>query len=229
MKRTLSFLLAALIVTVSICAGGMTASAAGLTDYITVTKYDPKVDYMRAMQRTLDDGGAYAMQVGAIYEKQRNLKIDSLKLSEKKTSYFSQYTTAAEIRAAMKADAKPKYTAEDLDLLSRIIYAEAGSSWIPDWVQRLVGSVVLNRVKSSYYPNTIKEVIYQPGQYSPTWNGSIHNRPDSRTVANAKYLLENGSVCPANVTGQNSIITGSGVYQSYRDSILGTTIYFCYM
>ncbi len=229
MKRLLSLVfIAALLITLSGTAG-VSASAAGLSDHITVTGYDPDVDYMQAMERALDDGGSYAMQVGAIYEKQRNLKIDSLKLHQKKTAYFTSYTTASEIKSAMKADRPPQYTQEDLDLLARVIYAEVGCTWIPDWVQRMVGSVVLNRVKSSYYPNTIREVIYQPGQYSPTWDGSIHKTPDARTVANARYLLEHGSICPASVVGQNSIVTGSGVYQSYHDSVLGTTVYFCYM
>ncbi len=229
MKRILSLFLIAALVTTVFLVGGIPASAAGLSDYVSVTGYDPDTDYMQAMQRALNDGSSYALQVGAIYEKQRNLKIDSLKLSQKKTSYFSTYTTAAQIKEAMAADAKPKYTQEDLDLLSRVIYAEVGCTWIPDWVQRMVGSVVLNRVASPYYPNTIREVIYQPGQYSPTWDGSINKKPDARTIANAKYLLEHGSICPANVIGQNSIVTGSGVYQSYHDSVLGTTVYFCYM
>lgn len=228
MKRILSLLLISFLVLTSSFTGGMTASAAGLSDYISVTSYDPNMDYMQAMQRALNDGSPYALQVGAIYERQRNLKIDSLKLHQKKTSYFTSYTTAQQIKNAMEADQRPKYTQEDLDLLSRVIYAEVGCTWIPDWVQRMVGSVVLNRVNSSYYPNTIKEVIYQPGQYSPTWDGSIYKTPDSRTIANAKYVLEHGSICPANVTGQNSIITGGGVYQSYHDSVLGTTVYFCY-
>ena len=227
-KRILSlFLIAAIVISVFL-AGGVSASAAGLNEYITVTGFDPDVDYMRAMQRTLEDGSPYALQAGAIYEQQRNQKIDSLKLNQKKTNYFSSYTTAAQIKSAMAADAKPKYTEDDLDLLSRLIYAEVGCSWIPDWVQRMTGSVVLNRVASAYYPNTIREVIYQPGQYSPTWDGSIEKKPDARTVANAKYLLEHGSICPANVVGQNSIVTGSGVYRSYYDSVLGTTVYFCY-
>jgi len=228
MKRILSLLLISLIIMTSSLAGGMTASAAGLSDYISVISYDPDMDYMHAMQNALQDGSPYALQIGAIYERQRNLKIDSLKLHQKKTSYFSSYTTAQQIKDAMEADQKPKYTQEDLDLLSRVIYAEVGCTWIPDWVQRMVGSVVLNRVKSSKYPNTIREVIYQRGQYSPTVDGSIYKTPDSRTIANAKYVLEHGSICPAGVMGQNSIITGP-VYQSYYDSILGTTVYFCYI
>ena len=221
------FLIAAIVISVFL-AGGISVSAAGLSEYITITGFDPNVDYMRAMQRVLEDGSPYALQIGAIYEQQRNLKIDSLKLTQKKTSYFTSYTTAEQIKSAMTAEAKPKYTAEDLDLLARVIYAEVGCSWIPDWVQQMTGSVVLNRVASTYYPNTIREVIYQPGQYSPTWDGSINKKPDARTVANAKYLLEHGSICPANVVGQNSIVTGSGVYRSYYDSVLGTTVYFCY-
>lgn len=230
MKRSISMLLIFLIALTCVFSGGIVAAASGLGDYITVTGYDPKVDYMQAMERAVNDGSAYALQVGAVYEKQRNLKIDSLGLSYEKTCYFSSYTSSAEIKAAMEADRtpKPEYTQEDLDLLSRIIYAEVGCEWIPDWVQQMVGSVVLNRVNSSYYPDTIYDVIYQPGQYAPTWDGSINKTPDARTVANAKYLLENGSICPANVTGQNSIITGSGVYQSYYDSVLDTTVYFCY-
>lgn len=228
MKRILAVFLMVLILLACSGAGALSASAAGLTDYIEVTGYDPKFDYMQAMQRAADDGSAYALQVGAIYERQRNLKIEEMQLKNEKTHYFTEYTTAKEIKAAIEADLRPAYTQEELDLLARIIYAEAGSSWIPDWVQRMVGSVVLNRVNSSLYPDTIREVIYQPGQYSPTWNGSIYKNPDARTIANAKYLLEHGSVCPANVIGQNSIITGSGVYKSYYDSILNTTVYFCY-
>ncbi len=226
MKKFLSLLLVAALLTAP--ALTLSASAKGLSDYITLTGYDPKLDYMAEMRRALKDGGTYALQVGAIYEQQRNLKIDRLKLDYPHTSYFTDYTTAKEILKAMEDDAKPKYTEEDLDLLARIINAEAGCSWIPDWVQQMVGSVVLNRVNSSLFPNTIRDVIYQPGQYGPVWNGSINKKPSQRVINNARYILENGSVCPSNVTGQNGIITGGGLYTSYYDSILGTTIYFCY-
>ena len=230
MKRVCALVLALVLTACGSAAVAGTASAAGLSQHVQVTGYDKNVDYTAAIQRVLNDGSSYALQVGAIYEQQRNLKIRDMGLDLKETDYFTKYTTAGEIQAAFEADAKPqpKYTQEDLDLLARLIYAEVGCTWIPDWVQRMVGSVVLNRVASSYYPDTIREVIYQPGQYAPTWNGSIHWTPDARTIENARYVLENGSICPSNVVGQNSVVTGSGVYQSYYDSILGTTVYFCY-
>ena len=227
MKRILALLLALGLAV----AGAGAAWAGGLSQYVTVRGYDPEVDYMQAMKQALEDGSPYAMEVGALYEQQRNLKIQELELPQEQTAYFSQYGEAEEILEAMAQAEAPKaaYTQADLDLLSRLIYAEAGCAWIPDWVQRMVGSVVLNRVESQYYPDTIREVIYQPGQYAPTWDGSLQKTPDARTIENARYLLEHGSICPENVVGQNSIVTGSGVYTSYQDPILGTTVYFCYL
>lgn len=227
MKRILALLLALGLAV----AGAGAAWAGGLSQYVTVRGYDPEVDYMQAMKQALEDGSPYAMEVGALYEQQRNLKIQELELPQEQTAYFSQYGEAEEILEAMAQAEAPKaaYTQADLDLLSRLIYAEAGCTWIPDWVQRMVGSVVLNRVESQYYPDTIREVIYQPGQYAPTWDGSLQKTPDARTIENARYLLEHGSICPENVVGQNSIITGSGVYTSYYDQVLDTTIYFCYL
>lgn len=227
MKRILALLLALGLAV----AGAGAAWAGGLSQYVTVRGYDPEVDYMQAMKQALEDGSPYAMEVGALYEQQRNLKIQELELPQEQTAYFSQYGEAEEILEAMAQAEAPKaaYTQADLDLLSRLIYAEAGCTWIPDWVQRMVGSVVLNRVESQYYPDTIREVIYQPGQYAPTWDGSLQKTPDARTIENARYLLEHGSICPENVVGQNSIVTGSGVYTSYYDQVLDTTIYFCYL
>ena len=227
MKRILALLLALGLAV----AGAGAAWAGGLSQYVTVRGYDPEVDYMQAMKQALEDGSPYAMEVGALYEQQRNLKIQELELPQEQTAYFSQYGEAEEILEAMAQAEAPEaaYTQADLDLLSRLIYAEAGCTWIPDWVQRMVGSVVLNRVESQYYPDTIREVIYQPGQYAPTWDGSLQKTPDARTIENARYLLEHGSICPEDVVGQNSIITGSGVYTSYYDQVLDTTIYFCYL
>lgn len=229
MRRIAALIVSAVLVFTGAAAGALGASAKGLAQHVQVTGYDPSMDYTAAIQQVLEDGSSYALQVGAIYEQQRNLKIQDLGLDLEQTSYFQQYSTAEEILQAMEEAQKPSYTQEDLDLLARVIYAEVGCTWIPDWVQRMVGSVVLNRVASPYYPDTIHDVIYQPGQYAPTWDGSIHKTPDARTIENARYLLENGSICPENVVGQNSIITGSGVYTSYTDPILGTTVYFCYL
>ena len=118
-------------------------------------------------------------------------------------------------------------TEDDLYWLARVIYAEAGCSWFPDWVQQAVGSVVLNRMNDSRYANTIYDVIHETGQYGCVNNGSLYNEPSQQCINNAAYILENGSTLPSGVIGQNGDPYGE-VYTSYYDETLGTTIYFTY-
>lgn len=118
---------------------------------------------------------------------------------------------------------------EDVDLLARLLACEIGCSWIPDEQQLYVGSVVLNRMASPLFPDTLQEVIYQPGQYAPAISGWIETvQPDERTIENARWLLENGSVLPEGVLGQSGEVQGP-VYDSYYDAVLGTTTYYCYL
>ena len=65
-------------------------------------------------------------------------------------------------------------SAEDLELLACIIQCEAEGE--PYAGKLAVGSVVLNRVASSSFPNTIVGVIYQPGQFSPVASGRMAAR-----------------------------------------------------
>lgn len=199
--------------------------AVDIASGIIVTEYDPYVDYMELMRMAAEDGSEHALIAGAVYEKQRNLKIAECSLPYPQTSYFTDYETGADILWAIQRDVP--YTQEDLDWLSRVIYAEMGCEWIPDEIQLKVGSVVLNRVRSTDFPDTIYDVIHQKGQYSCVSNGSIWKTPDERTIRNAKRLLEEGSILPAGVIGQSSVPFGT-VYDSYYDSILGTTTYFFY-
>lgn len=131
-------------------------------------------------------------------------------------------------RAALGMGSYPVIAWEDLYLLSKIIYAEAGSLWLSDEHQRLVGSVLLNRVASPEFPDDIESCVYQPGQYySRTSTYFARLRPDLRAVMNAKYLLENGSIAPKSVVFQANFRQGSGVYKVITDRYLPTT-YFCY-
>lgn len=60
----------------------------------------------------------------------------------------------------------------DLDLLAALVWAEAGDQPIPEGLC-YVCDVVLNRVDSPAWPNTIADVIYQPGQFSVVTNGAL--------------------------------------------------------
>lgn len=62
-------------------------------------------------------------------------------------------------------------TASDVELLAALLECEAGTSNYEALLA--VGSVVVNRMKSRYYPNTVRGVIYQSGQFPPAHNGKV--------------------------------------------------------
>lgn len=83
------------------------------------------------------------------------------------------------------------YNNDEVFWLARIIHAESrGEALIG---QIAVGNVVLNRVKSAYYPNTIYGVIFDRKygvQFSPVLDGSIYNTPGYSATLAAKICLE---------------------------------------
>lgn len=80
------------------------------------------------------------------------------------------------------------YNDEDLYWLSRAIYSESGNQ--PMKGRIAVGTVILNRVADEAFPNTVKEVIFAPRQFSPVANGTIYLTPDAESVIAAKLCLD---------------------------------------
>lgn len=75
------------------------------------------------------------------------------------------------VYAIINVTVKNRYNKQQLRLMSAIIYAEAGAECYAG--KKAVGIVIMNRVRSSAYPNTLKGVIYDPGQFGPARNGSL--------------------------------------------------------
>lgn len=59
----------------------------------------------------------------------------------------------------------------DREYLSQLVAHEAGSDWISTYNKACVVAVVINRVNSSSFPNTVYDVLTQPGQFSGFWFG----------------------------------------------------------
>lgn len=97
--------------------------------------------------------------------------------------------TYKQAQKMVKADSAYNY--EDLYWLSRIISAEAkGESFTG---QIGVGTVVLNRVRSSQFPNTVKGVVFDKKygtQFTPVANGSIYQAPTQSAIVAAKMCLD---------------------------------------
>ena len=118
---------------------------------------------------------------------------------------------------------------DDLYLLSKIMYAEAGSVWLPDDWKMCVGEVVLNRVESPEFADTIRDVLDSPGQYYPKGDAYFEDlRPSERCVRLAIRLLEGERVLnDPSVVFQANFKQGGGIHTKYVDDQLGAT-YFCY-
>ncbi|HYF84616.1 MAG TPA: cell wall hydrolase [Clostridia bacterium] len=121
------------------------------------------------------------------FQQANHLRIDGFAGRETQSKLFTAATAAAR---------GTSYTATDLYWLSRIIHAEAEAE--PYTGKVAVGDVILNRVKSSLFPNTIKGVIfeYYKGipQFSPVADGTIYNTPNADSIKAAKAAMSGTSV-----------------------------------
>lgn len=87
------------------------------------------------------------------------------------------------------------YDPDTLYWLSRIISAESQGEPLTGKVA--VGNVVLNRVESSDFPDTVYGVIFDSrwgGQFEPVRNGAIHQPPTGESVTAAKLALEGADI-----------------------------------
>lgn len=143
------------------------------------------------------------------------------------TTTTTTTTEASTTEAPTTTAAARKTDSTDLDLLAKIIYLEAGGCTYRH--KQLVGCVVINRVNSSKFPNTIEDVVYQKNQYYPRGSKYLANaKPDSECYEIARDLLANGNhgICPSNVLFQAEFVQGE-VYEVIV-SPYGSTTYFCY-
>lgn len=91
---------------------------------------------------------------------------------------------------------------DDTSLLAALIYCEAGNQSYDGMVA--VGAVVMNRVNSPLFPNSISEVIYQSGQFTPASSGGLASAL-ANGVPSACY-----DAAAAAISGENPI--GDALY-----------------
>jgi hypothetical protein len=82
---------------------------------------------------------------------------------------------------------EPSYTEDELRLMSAIIFCEAGAESYTGKVA--VGIVVMNRVRSSEFPNTVSGVIYQKKQFTPARSGALAKA--LKTYDSGKFTAKN--------------------------------------
>lgn len=134
-----------------------------------------------------------------------------------------------------------QYSDEDIRILTTTVFHEAGHT--TEQLRQYVAQVVLNRVEDSRFPDTVKGVITQPGQYSTKYaTVEAANAIQATDSKNGTYYY---GICedsvkaammgqvemPSNVLYQANFSQGKGVWKSvyFNSGWYASTSYFCYV
>ncbi len=147
-----------------------------------LSKYGSRGDEVRQIQTKLKNWGYYSGSVDGIYG---SATLSAVKSFQKKNGLTVDGIAGTKTLQAMgiynssssSSTSSSNVSSSNLNLLSRVVYGEArGESYTG---QVAVAAVVLNRVKSSSFPNTISGVVYQSGAFDCVSDGQINLTPDA--------------------------------------------------
>ena len=165
-----------------------------------------------------DDGSYYDADTGISYDASTGLYYDSgtgtyydawwNPVNPDGTSQTEAPETSAPETQAPETEAPAPSNSDDVTLLGALIYCEAGNQSYEGMVA--VGAVVMNRVYSSSFPNSISEVIYQSGQFTPAYSGALSSALASG-VPSTCYQAAAAAIAGENPVGSALYFnTGSG-------------------
>ena len=155
-----------------------------------LSKYGSRGDEVIQIQTKLKRWGYYNGNIDGIYGSQT---LAAVKYFQRKNGLAVDGIAGKNTLAAMgifsssSSSGSSSISSSDLNLLSRLVYAESRGE--PYEGQVAVAAVVLNRVKSSSFPNTVAGVIYQPGAFSVVDDGQINLTPNSTAKKAAQDAL----------------------------------------
>ena len=168
-----------------------------------VAKYEKKIEQQKA----------YEAELEAQKAKEDAKRMEEIRRQEEENKR-SQVQSQNQNQNQSQKPAPVKGDASDAAMLAALIQCEAGGESYEGKVA--VGSVVMNRVRSSHFPNTVAGVIYQGGQFSPVASGRFASVLASGANASCTQAAQE-------VLGGN--ITNSCLYFRRNDgSIPGTVI-----
>ena len=147
-------------------------------------------DDVSAVQKRLKQWGYYSGSVDGIfgYATERAVKWFQEKNGLTADGVVGEKTAAAlGLRLNSTVSSATKPASGDVYLLAQCIYSESRGE--PYKGQVAVGAVVLNRVKSSAFPNSISGVIYQKGAFSAVDDGQINLTPNDTALKAAKDAM----------------------------------------
>ena len=155
-----------------------------------LSKYGSRGSEVKTIQEKLKRWGYYSGSVDGIYGTQT---VNAVKKFQKKNGLTAdgiagtKTLNAMGIMTSSTSSSSSSSNSSNVNLLARAIYGEARGE--PYVGQVAVAAVILNRVKSSKFPNTIAGVIYQNGAFDAVSDGQINLTPDSTSKKAAQDAL----------------------------------------
>ena len=154
-----------------------------------LSKYGSRGTEVRTIQEKLKRWGYYSGSVDGIYGSQT---VSAVKSFQKKNGLTVDGIAGTQTLKAMgitssSSSSSSSNNSSNVNLLARVVYGEARGE--PYTGQVAVAAVVLNRVKSSKFPNTISGVVYQNGAFDAVADGQINMTPDATAKKAAQDAL----------------------------------------
>ena len=154
-----------------------------------LSKYGSRGSEVRTIQDKLKRWGYYTGSVDGIYG---SLTVSAVKRFQQKNGLTIDGIAGPKTLNAMgimtsSSSGSSSNNSSNVNLLARAIYGEARGE--PYTGQVAVGAVIMNRVRSSKFPNTISGVIYQSGAFDAVSDGQINLTPDSTAKKAAQDAL----------------------------------------
>ena len=155
-----------------------------------LSKYGSRGSEVTTIQQKLKRWGYYNGSIDGIYGSQT---VAAVKKFQKKNGLTvdgiagTKTLNAMGIQTSSSSSSSTSNNSSNLNLLARLVYGEARGETYTGQVA--VAAVVLHRVKSSSFPNTISGVIYQSGAFDAVSDGQINMTPDSTAKKAAQDAL----------------------------------------
>jgi N-acetylmuramoyl-L-alanine amidase len=187
-KLSAIILLMTAVLLLTVISTVITIEDAGVAD-AAVLKQGSRGSTVRTVQTKLKNWGYYKGSVDGIYGPQT---VSAVKYFQRRNGLAVDGIVGKRTASAMGVNLSSStssggVTSSDLNLLARVVYGEARGE--PYTGQVAVAAVVLNRMKSASFPNTIAGVIYQSGAFDCVADGQINLTPNATAKKAAQDAL----------------------------------------
>ena len=230
MKKLIKKFMTACLLFALIFGAGVAVNSATKTEIVTAyaitLKQGSTGATVKTMQQKLKNWGYYTGAVDGVFGAKT---LEAVKLFQKRNGLKVDGIAGAKTLAAMgistaSSSSGTSNSSSDINLLAKLIYGEARGE--PYVGQVAVGAVVLNRIKSSSFPNTMSGVIYQKGAFTAVSDGQFYLTPNDTAKKAAQDAMNGWDPTYGAIYYYNpKIATSSWIFSRQTTIVIGDHVF----